>query len=124
MGKRGEAYLVTKAKWYVILLRIITTFDFSMLIMPFPSSLPTAFGPQFTGKLMSGMRHLCVLKADMSGLEDSIVRRTNRQGQRYWRLNYSVVMSFNRTELQAKLTWEENVSTVMEALVKRACSHP
>jgi hypothetical protein len=60
------------------------------------------------------MRHLCVLKADMSGLEDSLIKRRNRYGHTYWRLDYDVVMSFKRSELQAKLTWEENVRIFWE----------
>lgn len=55
------------------------------------------------------MRRLCVLKADMSGLEDSLIRRRSWDGHTYWQLNYDVVMSFNRSELQAKITWEQNV---------------
>ncbi|KIM25112.1 hypothetical protein M408DRAFT_331406 [Serendipita vermifera MAFF 305830] len=59
------------------------------------------------GNLLPGMRHLCALMADLSGLKGSLTRHRSAYYE-YWRLDYEVVISFKRGKLQAKLRWTEN----------------
>jgi hypothetical protein len=57
------------------------------------------------------MRRLCILRANMASLLPSLALQTNPQGQgSFYQLDFQVVMSFKRTNLQAKLTWKENAS--------------
>ena len=88
-----------------------------------------------TGNLLPGMRHLCVLRANLSGLKGSLTRHTSPYFT-YWRLDYEVIINFKRAKLQAKLRWTENVRPVggknefvlTPAIVapnlRRACCYP
>jgi hypothetical protein len=55
------------------------------------------------------MRCLCVIKADMSSLQLALTKRTGQDNSNHWQLRFQVVMSLNRTKLQAKLRWTEKV---------------
>jgi hypothetical protein len=71
--------------------------------------LPFAQRP---GQLLPGMRYLCVIKADMSSLQGSLTKKTSTDNSDYWQLTFQVVMTLNRTRLQAKLRWTETVCSV------------
>lgn len=60
------------------------------------------------GKLLREMRCLCTIKADMSGLISSLVKRRNSRNEEYWQLKFQVVISFKRAKLQARLRWKED----------------
>lgn len=56
------------------------------------------------------MRHVCDLRADLSQLKDSLVKHTGPDGVEYWKVEYSVLIMFGGTQLQARLQWEDGVS--------------
>jgi hypothetical protein len=64
----------------------------------------------FPGGLLPGMRRLCVLRANMVGLQRSLTMGVNKVTQEsYYELDFQVAMSFRQGKLQAKLMWKENV---------------
>jgi len=56
-------------------------------------------------------REVCQLKADLSGLRQSLVAQLNPiTGVTYYTVNYTVAVLFGGTTLKANLRWYENVS--------------
>jgi len=51
---------------------------------------------------------LCRIKADVTPLIPT-ARRTRSNGQVYYQLDYSIILSFGLTELKAQYAWAENV---------------
>lgn len=61
--------------------------------------------------LSPGVRKVCSIRGDLSGMVESVEKNTNAEGKDYWRIHYSLVVSFGATALHAALHWEENVSS-------------
>jgi hypothetical protein len=59
---------------------------------------------------MPNIRMLCTIEADMKDMVSGLQTKTNRQGNRYWDLSFSVLVSFRGTKMQAKLRWKDEVS--------------
>jgi len=56
-------------------------------------------------------REVCELKADLSGLQRSLVAQLNpTTGMVYYTVNFTVAVLFGGTSLKARLRWYENVS--------------
>lgn len=58
------------------------------------------------------IRELCTLRADLSGLENSLQPQFNSQGT-YYSINFKVSVRLGGTQLLARLQWEEGVSTII-----------
>ena len=56
-------------------------------------------------------REVCQLKADLSGLQRSLVaERNSATGMNYYTVDFTVAILFGGTTLKAHLRWYENVS--------------
>jgi len=56
-------------------------------------------------------REVCQLKADLSGLQRSLVAQLNpTTGLNYYTVSFTVAVLFGGTTLKANLRWYENVS--------------
>ncbi|KZV80678.1 hypothetical protein EXIGLDRAFT_780665 [Exidia glandulosa HHB12029] len=58
--------------------------------------------------LADGLRRVCMISGDLSGLHKVLKKETNKDGKDYWAINYAVEVSFGMTALHAELQWEEN----------------
>ena len=63
-----------------------------------------------SGKLLPNFRHVCTLRADLSGLPRFLKPENGPQGQPFWRVGYSINVRFGGTALKARMTWYEGVS--------------
>ena len=63
-----------------------------------------------SGNLLPNIRHVCMLKADLSGLQRFLKVKKTSEGQDFWEVNYKVNVLFGGTALKARLTWKEGVS--------------
>ncbi|KDQ18318.1 hypothetical protein BOTBODRAFT_28735 [Botryobasidium botryosum FD-172 SS1] len=61
-------------------------------------------------KMNLGFRPTCTIKADLSGLSGSLVRKRGPNGV-YWTVTFSIAFKFGGTELQAFLAWNEKGKT-------------
>ncbi|EJD54456.1 hypothetical protein AURDEDRAFT_156236 [Auricularia subglabra TFB-10046 SS5] len=61
-----------------------------------------------SSQLMPGIRKVCRISGDLSGLAGSLKELTGGDGTKYWQINYNVEISFGTTALCAELHWEEN----------------
>lgn len=52
------------------------------------------------------LRELCTIKANLSGIQNSLQRKVGPKGV-YYRVDFDVVVRFGGTQLQARLQWEE-----------------
>jgi hypothetical protein len=66
-----------------------------------------------TGNILPGIRLLCTLKADLSGLAHLLRPQTGLNGKKYWRVPVQLVIDFGGTKLRARLKWEEDVSLLL-----------
>jgi hypothetical protein len=53
---------------------------------------------------------LCTIVIDQSSVRDTLVARTNPNGQIYWTIEMSVILLFGGTELKAQCKWMLDVS--------------
>ncbi|KZV88112.1 hypothetical protein EXIGLDRAFT_722966 [Exidia glandulosa HHB12029] len=53
------------------------------------------------------LRRVCALKADLSGLRNSLKPMLNATGKQYWRVDFKVEVFFGQTALCASLVWDE-----------------
>lgn len=67
--------------------------------------------------LMPGIRKVCRISGDLSGLAGSLQEKKGGDGVKYWQINYNVEISFGTTALCAELHWEENVRAPADAHV-------
>ncbi|KIM25133.1 hypothetical protein M408DRAFT_331419 [Serendipita vermifera MAFF 305830] len=58
------------------------------------------------GEELPQLRRLCILKADLSGLKNSLKFEIGPKGE-YYRVNFRVAIRFGGTQLQARLQWDE-----------------
>ena len=63
-----------------------------------------------SGKILPNMRHVCTLKADLSGLQRSLKVSKGTKGHDFWRVDYNINVLFGGTALKARMTWHESVS--------------
>ncbi|KZW00534.1 hypothetical protein EXIGLDRAFT_639271 [Exidia glandulosa HHB12029] len=57
--------------------------------------------------LMPGIRKVCRITGDLSGLAASLQEKKGGDGTTYWQINYNVEISFGTTALCAELHWDE-----------------
>ncbi|KAG8754227.1 hypothetical protein FRC14_005282 [Serendipita sp. 396] len=55
---------------------------------------------------MPGIRQLCTVTADLSGLYSSLTLRNGPSGQ-YYQVDYSVLISLGGTQLSARVQWDD-----------------
>ncbi|KAF8311659.1 uncharacterized protein EI90DRAFT_2953365 [Cantharellus anzutake] len=60
------------------------------------------------GNPAPGMERVCTISADLSRLSGALKERQGVKGK-YWEVKYNIGIKFGGTELQAYLTWTENV---------------
>lgn len=77
-----------------------------------PNWLYDASGSKTTTHLNEGIRPVCKILGDLSGLRSTLKQLSGAHGKPYWQINYSVEIFFGQTSLCAELTWKENVSTI------------
>lgn len=58
--------------------------------------------------VLSGMRHICTLNADLSALAGQLRIKNEPGGKKFYRVDYEVCIYFGGTQLRAKLQWKEN----------------
>ena len=63
-----------------------------------------------SGKLLPNFRHVCTLRADLSGLQGFLTLQKGSEGQDFWRVSYSINVRFGGTALKSRMTWHEGVS--------------
>ena len=61
--------------------------------------------------VLPNFRHVCTLRADLSGLQGSLKVQTGPEGQDFWRVDFKVKVFFGGTALKARLAWCEGVGT-------------
>ena len=66
------------------------------------------------GTITPGLKHVCTIKADVSGLTNSMDVCEGSNGQ-YYAVEFHVAISLpvGGAQLQARLQWEEDVSRVV-----------
>ncbi|KZV88104.1 hypothetical protein EXIGLDRAFT_679279 [Exidia glandulosa HHB12029] len=83
--------------------------DFSCELLYCDAPIPPNYAADLEGALLPSVRHACTLKADLSRLYNNLeVKRHQRTGKPYWRLNFKVEVFFGQTSLCANLVWNEN----------------
>ncbi|KAG8849001.1 hypothetical protein FRC20_002402 [Serendipita sp. 405] len=82
--------------------------EFSTTIYAWEGQGETKWVVDANNQVIPGMRKFCSLKADLSRLRSSLREQRGENGQRYWRVQYHVVLTFGRSNLQARLRWDEN----------------
>ena len=67
------------------------------------------WGRDESGNLLPNFRRVCLLQADLSGLERFLKVKKTSEGQDFWRVSYKVKILFGGTALKARLAWYEGV---------------
>ena len=52
---------------------------------------------------------MCDITVDVSGMKQPPLPRIDGTGEKYYRVNYDVILLFGSTELQAQVAWKEDV---------------
>ncbi|PVF96864.1 hypothetical protein CPB86DRAFT_475981 [Serendipita vermifera] len=60
-----------------------------------------------SGNLMSGIREMCTIEADLKDLVSALNTKTGIRGNKYWELAFSVRITYKGTKLQARLIWKD-----------------
>ena len=55
------------------------------------------------------LKSLCIVSADLTKLRNSLLPQYSNMGGTYYSYKYDFVISFGGTELQAQISWKENV---------------
>ena len=83
---------------------------FSLDIYAYDGEGDTYWALDPLGDLSPGVRRVCTLAADLSGLQRFLKVQKGSKGQKFWKINYSVNVRFGGTAIKARLTWYEGVS--------------
>ncbi|KZW03070.1 hypothetical protein EXIGLDRAFT_701650 [Exidia glandulosa HHB12029] len=59
-----------------------------------------------TKSLSPGVRKVCDIQCDLSGIYDNLKPRTNPNGEEYWSIPYSLEILFGKTSLQVEMQWQ------------------
>ncbi|KIM25124.1 hypothetical protein M408DRAFT_26524 [Serendipita vermifera MAFF 305830] len=107
-GTRIENDFAVQEQFYLVsrTLRNSLT-DFRSTIIVYDGDDIPRWITDIEGKLLPQMRHLCDLKADMSGLQGSLQPLHGSLGP-YYKVAITVAIRLGGTKLQARLQWEEN----------------
>ena len=62
------------------------------------------------GNPAPNFRLVCILKADLSGLQKFLKAQKRSDGQDFWQVDFNVHVLLGGTALQARVTWYEGVS--------------
>ena len=84
--------------------------DFHVEIYAYDGEGDTYWVWDESNKLLPNIRHVCTLKADLSGLQRLFKVRKRSDGQDFWKISYKVKVLFGGTALKARLMWKEGVS--------------
>ncbi|PVF99199.1 hypothetical protein CPB86DRAFT_315495 [Serendipita vermifera] len=63
------------------------------------------------GALYPQVYSRCLVMADLSGLVSSLSIRQGMNGHQYWHVDFDIVVTYNGTQLRAKIQWKEDDST-------------
>ena len=83
---------------------------FSIEIYAYDGEGDTDWALEESGSLLPNFRHVCTLKADLSGLQKFLKVRKTSDGQDFWKVSLRVNVFFGGTALKARLSWYEGVS--------------
>lgn len=61
------------------------------------------------GHMLEGMRTLCYLNADLSGMSAALQPQKGKGGRTFWEVDFTVVIYFGDTQLKAAIEWVEKV---------------
>ena len=62
-------------------------------------------------------KSMCDITVDVSGMKQPPLPRIDGTGEKYYRVNYDVILLFGLTELQAQVAWEEDVRSPYNSLL-------
>ncbi|KAG8822058.1 hypothetical protein FRC19_006794 [Serendipita sp. 401] len=80
--------------------------DISEKVYIWDNAIPPTWALDRQGGPMPGIRHLCTITADLSGLSSSLVPQNGPSG-RYYRVDFSVLISLGGTQLSARVQWND-----------------
>ena len=83
---------------------------FSMDVYACDGEGDTVWGWDESCNLLPNVRHVCTLKADLSGLQRFLTVRKGPGGGDYWAICYTIDIHLGGTALKARMTWSEGVS--------------
>ena len=83
---------------------------FTLNICVYDGEGDTDWGWDESDNPLPNIRHVCTLKADLSGLQKTLKSQKTSEGQTFWKVPYYVNVLFGGTALKARLTWYEGVS--------------
>jgi hypothetical protein len=69
-----------------------------------------------SGNLMPNIEETCAIEADLKDLVSSLTIKNGPTGNIYWELEFSVLISFKGTKMQARLRWKNEVSKIILSL--------
>ncbi|KAH7088652.1 hypothetical protein BKA62DRAFT_163401 [Auriculariales sp. MPI-PUGE-AT-0066] len=82
--------------------------QFEIDLMSSDSATPGTLCQTKNGILMPGMRRVCTLRADLSGMLGHIQVHRPKGKPPFWRFEFGVEMYFGQTSLCAAVVWKEN----------------
>jgi hypothetical protein len=65
--------------------------------------------------MLTSMRPICTISADLSRLAPALEMLEGIGGCKYWRVDFKILVMFGGTKLRARLQWEEEVSSLPTA---------
>ncbi|KAG8774855.1 hypothetical protein FRC15_000945 [Serendipita sp. 397] len=79
---------------------------YSTKVYMWDSAAPPTWALDRQGNPMPGIRHLCTITADLSGLYSSLTLCNGPSGQ-YYQVHFSVLISLGGTQLSARVQWDD-----------------